>query len=154
MSDFMIVPSEPQGSSGQIQYNNGGAFGGVSAFSWNGTIFTLTARMEMSIGSGGGTIAIGASAGSAITSGARNVLIGSFAGAAITTQSQNIAIGGDALRYNSTASGHVAIGNGAMADDRWHVLRGDRRECASQRDEPDKYNRHWPRRATKSNNWR
>jgi hypothetical protein len=42
MSDFMIVPSEPQGSSGQIQYNNSGTFGGMAGTSWDATNQQLT----------------------------------------------------------------------------------------------------------------
>jgi hypothetical protein len=31
----------PGGSTGQIQYNNAGVFGGASGFSWSGTLLTL-----------------------------------------------------------------------------------------------------------------
>jgi hypothetical protein len=39
---FASVSSSPGGSNTQIQYNNSGAFGGVSALTWNGTTLTAT----------------------------------------------------------------------------------------------------------------
>ena len=105
-----LTDGAPGGSSGQLQFNNSGIFGGISAFSWDGTKLSLTARMEMSIGSGGGNVSIGTSAGAALTSGIGNICIGSSSGAANTTGSYNVAIGFGALQYDVTSSSSVAIG--------------------------------------------
>lgn len=36
------VPTPPGGSNTQVQFNNGGAFGGSATFTWNGTTLTAT----------------------------------------------------------------------------------------------------------------
>jgi filamentous hemagglutinin len=38
----------PGGSSGQVQYNNSSAFGGISAFTWNGSVLQNTATTSLS----------------------------------------------------------------------------------------------------------
>jgi hypothetical protein len=44
--DGIVGSGTPGGSDTQVQYNNAGAFGGISAFTWNGSLLKNTAQNE------------------------------------------------------------------------------------------------------------
>lgn len=111
-----IVGDSPGGSSGQIQYNNGGAFGGVTGFSFDGTKLTLTKRIEQGMTSYVDGIAIGVGAGANL-SGIGTVAIGKDALAVATSSSNTVAIGRNALKALTAGSGSVAIGTDALLAD-------------------------------------
>lgn len=115
-TQIAIVGESPGGSSGQIQYNNGGAFGGVTGFSFDGTKLTLTKRIEQGMTSNVDGIAIGVGAGANL-SGAGTVAIGKDALAAATTSSNTVAIGKNALKSAASTARSIAIGTDALTSD-------------------------------------
>ncbi len=111
------VGGAPGGSNAQLQYNNAGAFGGVSGVTSNGTyilgasggiritdlwdssgtfslFFELIASSNLSIGALAGNVAA--------TLGTFNTALGQVALAAVTTGTENIAIGSSALANLTT----------------------------------------------------
>jgi hypothetical protein len=114
----------PGGSTTQVQFNNAGAFGGSSAFTWDGASITVN---SVKIGRGNSAVstnvAIGTNALAANTTGAYNIALGGGSTAGIgplqylTTGTDNVAIGVGALGANNAvaACGNVAIGTYAAA---------------------------------------
>jgi hypothetical protein len=98
----------PGGSTTQIQYNNAGAFGGVSQMTYNGTTVAVSNDMTiagLTVGRGASAIgtntAFGASALGAITTGTATVGIGYNAGASLTTNGSSLFVGYNAGQYTT-----------------------------------------------------
>ena len=108
----------PAGSDTQVQYNNAGAFGASSAFTWNNSTSTLTVN-SINIGRGGNNIAtnmfIGTAATGATVSSFKNVAVGVAALNGVTNGQLNVAVGWNALNGINTGTSNVAIGNNAGA---------------------------------------
>ena len=108
----------PAGSDTQVQYNNAGAFGASSAYTWNNSTSTLTVN-SINIGRGGGNIAtnmfIGTAATGATASSFKNVAVGVAALNGVTNGQLNVAVGWNALNGINTGTSNVAIGNNAGA---------------------------------------
>jgi hypothetical protein len=123
----------PGGSSGTIQYNNAGAFGGFG--SWNGTVLAIPAGARITFGTGypegqfaalgndyfihnaGGreNTFVGAVAGNLSITGTGNTAFGHNALNALTTGARNTAVGAYAALYGATISDVTAVGWAAMA---------------------------------------
>jgi len=106
----------PGGSTTQVQYNNAGAFGGSSNFTFDSATTVGISVYGVNFGRGAGantgdSIAIGPSALGSNLTGFNNIAIGVRALGASTTGVQNIAIGYQALNtLSTTAASNVAIG--------------------------------------------
>lgn len=112
----------PGGVSGDIQYNNSGAFGGAANFTingsgnpdvasthhydYNGALLLATDANE--------NIFVGFGSHFGSISGTQNTLIGNFAGNALTTGASNTVVGRSAFQSATSASSNVAIGNNAL----------------------------------------
>jgi len=106
----------PGGSTTQVQYNNSGAFGGVSQMTYNGTTVAVSNDMTiagLTVGRGASAIgtntAFGSSALGAITTGTANVGIGYNAGASLTTNGSSLFIGYNCGQY-TTGNQNTFIG--------------------------------------------
>jgi hypothetical protein len=96
----------PGGSSGQIQYNNGGSFGGVTNLTWDGATLNATGSFK---GNLDGTASYATNAGNALTASfVQQAVSASFATVAVSLTSKvfNVAL-------NGTANG-VATNIGAL----------------------------------------
>jgi hypothetical protein len=115
----------PGGSTTQVQFNNAGAFGGSSAFTWDGASLTVN---SVKIGRGNSAVSTNIAIGTtnallANTTGAYNIALGVNTASGIgplqylTTGTENIAIGMGALgaNNNTAASGNVVVGSSAAA---------------------------------------
>jgi hypothetical protein len=104
--------TQPGGSSGQLQYNNNGTFGGVPVFTWDGTNLKINAPIQGSFGSGTNNIAFGNGAGAGVTTGSNNTAIGWGAEGsnAAVTGNYNSAFGPDSLSSVTTGYENVAVG--------------------------------------------
>jgi hypothetical protein len=104
----------PAGSNTQVQYNNSGAFGASSAFTFNGSILNVNG---ISIGRGASAItsntAVGSSALNANTTGTNNTAFGASALNTNTTGANNTSIGYQANYSNETGNGNTSVGSGA-----------------------------------------
>lgn len=113
-----VSAGTPAGSDTQVQYNNSGAFGASSAFTWNNSTSTLTVN-SINIGRGGGNIAtnvfIGTAATGATVNSDKNVGVGVAALNGITNGDSNVAVGWNALNAVGAGSLNVAIGNNTGA---------------------------------------
>jgi hypothetical protein len=88
----------PGGSNTQVQFNSSGAFGGSSAFTWDGASITVN---SVKIGRGNGNLA-------------NNIAIGNALLALTGGSAYNLAIGYLAMQYATTAAYNVALGSGAI----------------------------------------
>jgi len=95
------------GANTQVQYNDGGVFGGDASFSWNKTGHFLQAGLLTNV-------QIGNNAGASITTGNNNVAIGDDTLKNITTSYWNIAIGQSALENETGGAMNIAIGYNAL----------------------------------------
>jgi hypothetical protein len=120
----------PAGSDGQLQYNNGGSFGGASGFRWNDsankvevdTTIDLAATTGANAGlimQGGNSLLhgygthnffAGIAAGNFTLSGSENLGVGQFALAGLTSGSQNVGVGYLAGSAITTGTGNFALG--------------------------------------------
>jgi hypothetical protein len=118
----------PSGANTQVQFNDAGAFGGDSSFTWDKVNKRLTvgsAKISTPVPSdlfvgpaapvgytgGGLNVMVGPGSGGAMTGGAANTAIGYNAGAAQTTALNNTMIGRAAGQNVTTGSGNVMIGS-------------------------------------------
>lgn len=118
----------PGGSTTQLQYNNAGAFGGISTLTYDGTTVSSSADMNihgLTVGLGGGAeatnVVLGTDALVVNTTGYGNLAIGSYSLNSNTVGVYNTAIGGEALFSNiggqyNTAIGSVALYNNTEGD--------------------------------------
>jgi hypothetical protein len=109
-----VSGGSPGGSTTQVQFNDGGSFGGDADFTWNKTTNTLTIA-GINFGRGGGAIAtnlaIGPNTITGAATGQRNIAIGDSALKDITSGQDNLAIGFETLFSATTAtSANIAIG--------------------------------------------
>ena len=121
----------PAGSNTQVQYNNSGAFGASSSFTWNNSTGTVTATnfygttvegsTSVKAGSatistpGGGNLSVGLNCiPSGATGSLNTALAASGALGALTNGSSNTAVGDGALGTLTSASNNVAVGAGAL----------------------------------------
>ena len=121
----------PAGSNTQVQYNNSGAFGASSSFTWNNSTGTVTATnfygttvegsTSVKAGSatistpGGGNLSVGLNCiPSGATGSLNTALASSGALGALTNGSSNTAVGDGALDALTSASNNVAVGAGAL----------------------------------------
>jgi len=112
----------PGGSSGQIQYNNAGAFGGDSNFTISSGTVTFGKDVTvntLTLGLGASSIASNAGFGisvlAGITTGSYNLALGYEAMKTVTTGGHNIGIGYQAM-YKSTGGGYnTGIGTNALS---------------------------------------
>lgn len=105
----------PAGSTTQVQYNNAGAFGASSNFTWDNSTSTLSVN-SVAIGRGGGgsstSTAVGTSAlGTGSTTGVANTAFGYSALAGLTSGSSNIGIGVNAGNLLAGGGNNILIGN-------------------------------------------
>jgi hypothetical protein len=118
------------GSDGQLQYNNGGSFGGASGFRWNDTTNVVEVDTSIELAGTTGTNAgvikqagdpilhnygtqssfVGRLAGNFTMSGMQNVGFGFLALAGLTSGCQNVAIGPVAGVSITTGIGNFALG--------------------------------------------
>jgi len=106
LSGTNATGTSPGGSSGQIQYNNSGSFGGVTNLTWNGAILNATGSFK---GNLDGTASYATNAGNALTASfVQQAVSASYATVAVslTTNVFNVAL-------NGTANG-VATNIGAI----------------------------------------
>lgn len=113
----------PGGSTTQVQYNNAGAFGGISTVTYDGTRLNAysTSADGVTIGSSAGyttttndAICIGFFAGNDATAGrtiAQMIAIGRHAGYGITGGSNAVVAGHAAGQYSKTVTSSVIIGS-------------------------------------------
>jgi len=112
----------PGGSSGQIQYNNAGAFGGDANFTISSGVVTFGKDVvvnTLTLGLGASSIASNAGFGisvlAGITTGNYNLALGYEAMKTVTTGGHNIGIGYQAM-YKSTGGGYnTGIGTNALS---------------------------------------
>ena len=101
----------PGGSSGALQYNNAGAFGGFG--SWDGTALALAAGSRVVFGTGttvsGEILRAGSSRLLHCPSDASNIFLGQRSGAATVSGTYNVGIGADTLT-GATLSACIGIG--------------------------------------------
>jgi hypothetical protein len=111
---FSSVTTAPGGSNTQVQFNNSGAFGGSSLFTWDGAQIQVNG---VSVGRGAGSVstntAVGASALATNSTGSLNTAVGWQALLDNTTASGSTAVGYRSLE-NSTASANTAVGDRAL----------------------------------------
>jgi len=82
LSGTNATGTSPGGSSGQIQYNNSGSFGGVTNLTWNGAILNATGSFK---GNLDGTASYATNAGNALTASfVQQAVSASFATSALT----------------------------------------------------------------------
>jgi len=110
----------PGGSNTQVQYNNSGAFGGSSNFTFNGTTVTMANDASihgLTVGQGGGSVAasttVGYQAANSNTTG-QNDVFGYQALYTNTTGNYNFAAGALALNKNTTGSSNIGIGTATL----------------------------------------
>jgi hypothetical protein len=126
----------PGGSTTQVQFNDGGSFGGDADFTWNKTTNTLTIA-GINFGRGGGAVsantaigyqaingtatgnsntAVGFQSLFALTSGSANTVYGASAGSNINSGSHNVLLGGNAGEAISTGAYNIAIGSSSISN--------------------------------------
>ena len=123
----------PGGADTQVQYNDGGAFGGDANWTWDKTNLIMTMEGKMELSYLDGNVVLGEDAGLVLDSGSdyniligyqvgqvlkgdRNILIGRTAGKAMTTSADTTVVGDQAAaQITSGGSGLVAIGDAAMS---------------------------------------
>jgi hypothetical protein len=106
LSGANVTGTSPGGSSGQIQYNNGGSFGGVTNLTWNGVTLNATGSFK---GNLDGTASYATNAGNALTASfIQQAVSASYATVAVSLTAKvfNVAL-------NGTANG-VATNIGAL----------------------------------------
>jgi len=131
---WVAAPStSPGGSNTQVQFNNSGAFGGSSLFTWDGAQIQVNGvRVGRGAGAVASNTAVGASALNTSNTGPKTTAIGyqalySYNGSvgyntAVGTESlyantsgyDNVAMGVRALWSNTTGIGNTASGNAAL----------------------------------------
>lgn len=103
----------PGGANTEVQFNNNGAFGGSSSFTWSGTVLTVgTARIR---GDEENTLFGYRSLESTVV-GFRNTAVGSDALRRTTTGNDNTAIGRETLDSNTSGSDHTILGSRALSN--------------------------------------
>jgi hypothetical protein len=113
----------PGGSSGQLQYNDAGAFGGCSGATWDGVALNFASGAFLKYNAvpwlhSSGDISnsfFGWNSGNTTITGTWNTIIGNGAGSSVTTAFGNTALGHGALAAATTGGGNIAIGVGAMS---------------------------------------
>ena len=114
-------PGIPGGTNTQLQFNNGGSFGGMTNITYNVGNDQITSTHDMvmggnTIGAGHNNITSNAVHGNAAfsgnTTGTNNVVMGYGAMTTSSTASYNTAVGAHALQQVN-ANNNVAIGNGS-----------------------------------------
>jgi hypothetical protein len=126
----------PAGSDGQLQYNNGGSFGGATGVRWNDSsnkvevdtsieLAATTGANAGVLGQGGNPLLhtygthnlfICANAGNFSLTGTENVGIGNLALLSVTSGSNNVAIGYVAGVSLTSGIGNFALGSQALAN--------------------------------------
>jgi hypothetical protein len=131
-----VSGGSPGGSTTQVQFNDGGSFGGDADFTWNKTTNTLTIA-GINFGRGGGAVsantaigyqaingtatgnnntAVGFQSLFALTSGAANTVYGASAGGSIDSGSNNVILGASAGGAISTGAYNIAIGSSSISN--------------------------------------
>ena len=121
----------PGGSTGMVQFNKNGTFGGDNAFTWDSINNVLrvgllrlhdTPAAQVFLGTNSGNltntgtnnVAIGTGTLLSLTDGLYNTAIGTQTGNAITGGDHNVALGGAALNLVSTGNDNTGIGYSAL----------------------------------------
>jgi len=96
----------PNGSSGQVQYNNSGAFGGIAGVTTNGTSLTIASGDLILSGSGSGSSTLNAPAtggGTATLFAGSDTILGAASIATLTNKTFDTAGTGNSFKINGTA---------------------------------------------------
>ena len=131
-----VSSGSPGGSDTQVQFNDGGSFGGDADFTWNKTTNTLTIA-GINFGRGGGAVsantaigyqaingtatgnsntAVGFQSLFALTSGVANTAYGALSGDSINSGSYNVVLGNNAGQTISSGNYNIAIGSDALGN--------------------------------------
>jgi len=131
-----VSSGSPGGSDTQVQFNDGGSFGGDADFTWNKTTNTLTIA-GINFGRGGGAVsantaigyqaingtatgnnntAVGFQSLLALSSGGANTAYGAYSGDSINSGSHNVVLGYNAGQTISSGNYNIAIGSDALGN--------------------------------------